>query len=177
MGNRGRERQVNCEKCGRSVRKDKAVFIEKPILQNPLERHQLAEPSTYRAVLTREVAYCPGCGKHLRVYEKKIKQNIRNDEREARQREFGDRRFPPRHHDRPRDVQGDQGGQGGASSQGNAQSSEQGGTAQSGESGKAADAAASTEGKEAESGSEIEESEVPAENRESGQGGSEQGGQ
>ena len=114
MGGRGRERQVHCEKCGRSVRRDKAVYIEKPILQNPLDRNQIAEPSTYRAVLTREVAYCPGCGKHLRVYEKKIKQNIRNDERAARQREFGyqgDRgsggggRFPPRRYDRPRDTQ------------------------------------------------------------------------
>ena len=108
MGGRGRERQVHCEKCGRSVRRDKAVYIEKPILQNPLDRNQIAEPSTYRAVLTREVAYCPGCGKHLRVYEKKIKQNIRNDERAARQREFGDRRFPPRRYDRPRDTQGEQ---------------------------------------------------------------------
>ncbi len=157
MGGRGRERLVHCEKCGRAVRRDKAVYIDKPILQNPLERHQISEPSTYRSVLTREVAYCPGCGKHLRVYEKKIKQNIRNDERAARQREFGDRggRFPPhRHFDhRPRDVQGDQA----PSSQGNAaQSSEAAGNA--GAEG-AADAS-STEAKE-------EESEIPSENRQS----------
>jgi hypothetical protein len=100
------------------VRRDKAVYIEKPILQNPLDRHQIAEPSTYRAVLTREVAYCPGCGKHLRVYEKKIKQNIRDEERAARQREFASRRF---HHHAPREhehsappVEAQGGAQGGA---------------------------------------------------------------
>ncbi len=179
MGNRGKERQVNCEKCGRTVRKDKAVYIEKPILQNPLERHQLAEPSTYRAVLTREVAYCPGCGKHLRVYEKKIKQNIRNDERAARQREFGGpsrgggygggsgyggdggfhhgprREHPPRYGSTPSDsaAQGD-------STQGAAQNDS---ATQSGE----ASSSSSVEAKAEES----EESEVPAENEQNQQGG------
>ena len=81
---RGRERVVRCEKCGREVRRDKAVFIEKAIFSNPLDRKDVTEPDAYRRSFFREVAYCPGCGKHLRIYEKKIKQNIRNQERAER---------------------------------------------------------------------------------------------
>ena len=86
---RGRERLVNCEKCGRKVRRDKAVFIEKPVFTNPLERKDVVDEQ-YTRMLTREFAYCPSCGKHLRIYEKKIQQNVR--EKERQQSQF--RRFP-----------------------------------------------------------------------------------
>ena len=36
----------------------------------------------YTRMLTREVAYCPSCGKHLRIYDKKKKINARKRERE-----------------------------------------------------------------------------------------------
>lgn len=93
MGNRGRERQVRCEKCGRQVRRDKAVFIEKMMFSNPLDRNQVQDEQ-YRTAIFREVAYCPSCGKHGRIYQKKTEMLQRQRER-ARQREaFGNR--PPR---------------------------------------------------------------------------------
>lgn len=84
---------VRCEKCGREVRRDKAVFIEKNVFSVPLDRKDVTEPESYKRSFFREVAYCPGCGKHLRIYEKKIKQNIRNKER-AERRQFERPRRP-----------------------------------------------------------------------------------
>jgi ribosomal protein S26 len=82
MGTRGRERTVNCDSCGRQVRRDKAVFFEKVIFSNPLQREQVYA-ETYAPRLTREVAYCPSCGKHLRVYEKKKRLQERQRERRS----------------------------------------------------------------------------------------------
>lgn len=84
---RGRERQVICAKCGRQVRRDKAVFIEKAVFSNPIERKDTADDQYTRAFF-RELAYCPSCGKHLRVYEKKKEQNQRARER-AQERAMG----------------------------------------------------------------------------------------
>ncbi len=84
---RGRERSVTCEKCGRNVRRDKAVTIEKPVFTNPLERKDVVDEQ-YTRMLTREFSYCPSCGKHLRIYEKKIQQNIRQKERAETQARF-----------------------------------------------------------------------------------------
>ncbi|MFH0835038.1 MAG: hypothetical protein V1881_01710 [Candidatus Micrarchaeota archaeon] len=78
---RGRERMVVCEKCGRQTRRDKAVFLEKAIFINPLERKDVIEGEPYAPRVTREVAYCPSCGKHGRIYEKKARLNARNRER------------------------------------------------------------------------------------------------
>ncbi len=79
---RGKERQVICASCKRYCRRDKAVYIEKVVFSNPIERKDTTEQEEYRAVFKREVAYCPGCGKHLRIYEKKTEENRRNRERE-----------------------------------------------------------------------------------------------
>jgi ribosomal protein S26 len=81
-GGRGKEGLVRCEKCGRQVRRDKAVYIDKPMLTNPLEIHQVAERETYRRAIFREVCYCISCGKHNRIFEKKKQQNERRRERE-----------------------------------------------------------------------------------------------
>ena len=89
---RGSERSVNCAKCGRRIRKDKAVFIEKAMMQNPVERKDVYDDQ-YTSVWRREVAYCPSCGKHMRVYEKKIQQLESQKEREERS-QFS--RFRPR---------------------------------------------------------------------------------
>jgi ribosomal protein S26 len=78
---RGRERLVRCNKCGRRVRKDKAVFIDKVIFSNPIDRKDIIEGEPYTPVMTRQVAYCPSCGKHMRVYEKKKRQQQRKRER------------------------------------------------------------------------------------------------
>ena len=78
---RGRERMVVCEKCGRQTRRDKAVYLEKVIFVNPLERKDVIQGEPYAPRVTREVAYCPSCGKHGRIYEKKARLNARNRER------------------------------------------------------------------------------------------------
>lgn len=78
---RGKERTVVCAKCGRQTRRDKAVFIDKPIFVNPLERKDVVDEE-YTRMVTREFAYCPSCGKHLRIYDKKKKQNEAKRERE-----------------------------------------------------------------------------------------------
>lgn len=80
MGNRGRERQVICVKCGRSVRRDKAIVIEKMVFANPLERKDVIVDEYSRGTF-REVWYCPSCGKHGRIYEKKKKLMARQRER------------------------------------------------------------------------------------------------
>lgn len=80
MGKRGAERMVRCEKCGRLVRRDKAVFIDKVMLSNPLERKDVYDEQ-YTRVISREVAYCPSCGKHGRIYEKKKRMMERQRER------------------------------------------------------------------------------------------------
>ena len=80
MGKRGAELMVRCEKCGRLVRRDKAVFIDKVMLSNPLERKDVHDEQ-YTRVISREVAYCPSCGKHGRIYEKKKRMMERQKER------------------------------------------------------------------------------------------------
>lgn len=129
MGHRGKERVVTCEKCGRSVRKDKAVFIEKPIFTNPLERKDIAQGQPYTRMITREVAYCPGCGKHLRVYEKKKRQNERDREREQEHKRYS--RFRERSpHRAPRaqqsETQGAQQGETQGAQQSGQESAQQG---------------------------------------------------
>ncbi len=78
---RGRERLISCSKCGRAVRRDKAVCIEKVMLTNPVERQDTFDDQ-WQPRITREVCYCISCGKHLRVFDKKIKENIAKAERE-----------------------------------------------------------------------------------------------
>lgn len=95
---RGRERQVICAKCGRNVRRDKAVFIEKAVFSNPIERKDTADDQYTRAFF-RELAYCPSCGKHLRIYEKKMEQNQRQREREQ-ERQFSGHQHHGQGHNR-----------------------------------------------------------------------------
>ncbi|VVB67623.1 Uncharacterised protein [Candidatus Norongarragalina meridionalis] len=80
---------VVCEKCGRQTRRDKAVFLEKAIFVNPLERKDVIQGEPYAPRVTREVAYCPSCGKHGRIYEKKARMNARNREREQFRQSLG----------------------------------------------------------------------------------------
>ncbi len=89
---RGRERMITCAQCGRQVRRDKAVTIEKPVFTNPLDRDEVADEQ-YTRMLTREFSYCPSCGKHFRIYQKKTQQNERSRERE-RNKQFFNRPRP-----------------------------------------------------------------------------------
>ncbi len=93
---RGKERQIICAGCKRYCRRDKAVYIDKVVFSNPIERKDTVDQDEYRAVFKRSVAYCPVCGKHLRVYEKKIQENERKKEREL-ERETNPRAFHDRH--------------------------------------------------------------------------------
>jgi len=83
---------ITCAQCGRQVRRDKAVTIEKPVFTNPLERDEVADEQ-YTRILTREFSYCPSCGKHFRIYQKKTQQNERSRERE-RNKQFFNRPRP-----------------------------------------------------------------------------------
>ncbi|OIO23026.1 MAG: hypothetical protein COY72_00895, partial [Candidatus Nealsonbacteria bacterium CG_4_10_14_0_8_um_filter_35_10] len=82
---------VICASCGKQVRRDKAVFIEKAVFSNPVDRKDADPSESYSRAFFREFAYCPGCGKHLRVYEKK-KQMVERQRERARERTF----FGPR---------------------------------------------------------------------------------
>lgn len=101
---RGRERQVTCEKCGRTVRRDKAVFYEKAVFVNPVERNEVYD-TEYTNITRREVAYCPSCGKHGRIYEKKKREAEQRRERMA-QAPFGQRPPRPFYGSRPAQGQG-----------------------------------------------------------------------
>jgi len=63
------------------VRRDKAVVIEKMVFANPLERKDVCVDEYSRGTF-REVWYCPSCGKHGRIYEKKKKLVARQRERQ-----------------------------------------------------------------------------------------------
>ena len=93
---------VTCEQCGRQIRRDKAVFIEKPVFNNPLDRSEVVD-EYYTRTLMREFAYCPSCGKHFRIYQKKKQMQERQREK-ARNAQFrgggfgtGPRRGPQRY--------------------------------------------------------------------------------
>jgi ribosomal protein S26 len=94
MANRGKEKLVRCEKCGRQIRKDKAVYIDKVMLSNPLERNQVQDEQ-YTRVITREVCYCISCGKHGRIFEKKKLQVAQQKERNDYLSQYGSKPRPP----------------------------------------------------------------------------------
>jgi ribosomal protein S26 len=98
---RGRERLVNCAQCGRQVRRDKAVTIEKAVFTNPLNRDEVHDEQ-YTRMFTREFSYCPSCGKHFRIYQQKKRQQERERERERSRQIFN------RRPERPREKQGEQ---------------------------------------------------------------------
>lgn len=74
MGSRGRERLVTCSSCGRSVPRDKAVVYSRGVAYSTELRGQEGD---IRFFERRKMQYCPSCGKHLRIYEKKKKAMMR----------------------------------------------------------------------------------------------------
>jgi ribosomal protein S26 len=87
---RGREKLVSCDSCGRQVRRDKAVTLDKMLFSNPMEKKETVDEQYSRGTFGR-LTYCPSCGKHKRIYEKK-KQML---ERQKERQESG-YRFDPR---------------------------------------------------------------------------------
>lgn len=74
---RGRERIVICDNCGRRVPRDKAVTFFKRVVYST----DLRTDDDVRFTRSVEVHYCPSCGKHLRIYEKKKRMAERRRER------------------------------------------------------------------------------------------------
>ncbi len=74
---RGRERLVNCDSCGARVPRDKAVSIYRSTVYST----DLKTADDVRTSISREFHYCPSCGKHKRIYEKKKNQAARARER------------------------------------------------------------------------------------------------
>ncbi|MBM3229034.1 hypothetical protein FJZ26_01255 [Candidatus Parvarchaeota archaeon] len=74
---RGRERLVNCDSCGSRVPRDKAVTL----FRTSVYSTDLRTADDVRTSISREFHYCPSCGKHKRIYEKKKRQAAAAKER------------------------------------------------------------------------------------------------
>ncbi len=70
---RGRERLLNCDSCGRRIPRDKAVSYS----QMTVYSTDLKNNDDVRTSLSREMHYCPSCGKHRHIYQKKGQQAAR----------------------------------------------------------------------------------------------------
>ncbi len=75
--NRGRERLINCDACGRRIPRDKAISFERSTVYST----DLKTADDVRTFIRRENHYCPSCGKSLGIYEKKKAQMQRQRER------------------------------------------------------------------------------------------------
>lgn len=75
---RGRETQVRCDNCGRTVASNKAVQDEKIIRYGTDMNNK-----DIKFMTKRTVYYCISCAKHKGIFEKKKEQAQRNAEREA----------------------------------------------------------------------------------------------
>ena len=73
-GRRGRETIVGCVSCGRRMPRDKAVSYERSIIYSTDTR---GDENDVRYFERRKTYYCPSCGKHKGIYEKKKKQAMR----------------------------------------------------------------------------------------------------
>lgn len=76
---RGRERLLNCDSCGRRIPRDKAVSYSQMVVYST----DLKNADDVRTSLRREFHYCPSCGKHRHIYERKGRAAARNAERNA----------------------------------------------------------------------------------------------
>ena len=66
-GRRGRERQENCESCGRTVPRDKAISFSKRSLFST----DLKTGDNVSLFSEHNVLYCISCAKHRKIFEKK----------------------------------------------------------------------------------------------------------
>ncbi len=76
---RGRNKLVNCDSCGRRIPRDKAVTYDNVTVY--ATEMKSGEGDDVRTMLRREQHFCPSCGKHRRIYEKKGRQAARRAER------------------------------------------------------------------------------------------------
>jgi ribosomal protein S26 len=75
---RGRDRQVTCANCGRSVPRAKAVdYNKRTHLTTDLKGEDNVTFTGFRTVY-----YCVSCGKHSGIFERKKEQARRRKQRE-----------------------------------------------------------------------------------------------
>lgn len=74
---RGRERLLNCDSCGRRIPRDKALTYDSITVYST----DLKNADDVRTMMRREMHYCPSCGKHKRLYEKKGRAAAQRAER------------------------------------------------------------------------------------------------
>lgn len=75
---RGRDRLVTCASCGRSVPRDKAVeYTKRTHFTTDMKGEENVTYTDFRSSY-----YCPSCGKHRGIYQKKKEQARRKRERE-----------------------------------------------------------------------------------------------
>lgn len=64
---RGKEGLVNCDSCGRRVPRDKVVELPARVFLST----DMKTADDVRYIGFRPMKYCPSCGKHKHIYEKK----------------------------------------------------------------------------------------------------------
>lgn len=85
---RGRERLLNCDSCGRRIPRDKAVSYNQMVVYST----DLKNADDVRTSLRREFHYCPSCGKHRHIYERKGRDAARRSAMDRANPRFGDRK-------------------------------------------------------------------------------------
>lgn len=78
---RGRERLLNCDSCGRRIPRDKALRYDNVTVYSTDMKNMGEGAQDVRTMLRREQHFCPSCGKHRRLYQKKGRQMARRAER------------------------------------------------------------------------------------------------
>lgn len=70
---RGRANLVNCSSCGRRVPRGKAVTYGRAVVYST----ELRTADDIKVFERRKEYYCPSCGKHRHIYEKKKQMMMR----------------------------------------------------------------------------------------------------
>lgn len=70
---RGSDQLMVCAGCGRSVRRSKSVRYDSRVMYST----DLRSADDIKVFHTQTAYYCPSCGKHRRIYEKKKRQAMR----------------------------------------------------------------------------------------------------
>ena len=72
-GRRGRSDLVTCSNCGRRIPRSKAVVYNKTIFYST----DLKTADDVKYMRREKQHYCPSCGKHFKIYEKKKAMMLR----------------------------------------------------------------------------------------------------
>lgn len=67
MSTKGSEKLICCASCGRRVPRTKAVSYQRGVMYST----DLKTADDIKVFETRKEYYCPSCGKHRKIYDKK----------------------------------------------------------------------------------------------------------